>query len=534
MSSVLQLRGEQVCDQPLLDKNGSALQWNGQIFGGIEIDDCDSDTQVLMKLLSKCTKDEELLKVMSSISGPWSFTYWDNKTKQFWFGRDILGRRSLCWNINRRDELLTISSICHFSHFDDNENLIWTEIPANGIYCLDLSKNCSLQETINNLKHFDWNQRISGEKLTSGSSITLYSPITVPLNRSLPNEENLCEQIPRIVIEQFIHVLRESVKKRCLNQQSLCKKCFIRSVNNNEDNIENQSSSDSEGDIVGPTVIPSKILEKECTHASTAILFSGGLDSTIIALLADECVSNSFPIDLLNVAFDSDAPDRETGLNAWNELKTLRPNRRWNFVSIYISKEELQAMREKHIKHLVKPSQTVLDDSIGCAIWFAANGKGLLLEEHEVTSVYETPARVVLLGMGADEQLAGYSRHRRIFDRNGWNGLIDELALEIDRLSSRNLGRDDRVTSDHGREPRYPFLDEEVINFLNGIPVWHKCNLTLDRSAGEKLLLRKVAARLGLCQTSQHLKRAIQFGSRIAKIEVNREKGEHICSRLAS
>ena len=32
--------------------------------------------------------------------------------------------------------------------------------------------------------------------------------------------------------------------------------------------------------------------------------------------------------------------------------------------------------REEHVKHLVYPLETVLDDSIGCAIWFAARGKG--------------------------------------------------------------------------------------------------------------------------------------------------------------
>ena len=35
--------------------------------------------------------------------------------------------------------------------------------------------------------------------------------------------------------------------------------------------------------------------------------------------------------------------------------------------------------------------------------------------------------QIVLVGMGADEQLAGYSRHRTAFDRHGWPGLIDEV-----------------------------------------------------------------------------------------------------------
>ena len=31
-----------------------------------------------------------------------------------------------------------------------------------------------------------------------------------------------------------------------------------------------------------------------------------------------------------------------------------------------------------------------------------------------------------------------------------------------------------RCISDHGREARFPFLDEEVVSFLNSLPVWIK------------------------------------------------------------
>jgi hypothetical protein len=34
--------------------------------------------------------------------------------------------------------------------------------------------------------------------------------------------------------------------------------------------------------------------------------------------------------------------------------------------------------RHERVRHLIYPSNSVLDDSIGCAVWFAARGKGLL------------------------------------------------------------------------------------------------------------------------------------------------------------
>lgn len=101
---------------------------------------------------------------------------------------------------------------------------------------------------------------------------------------------------------------------------------------------------------------------KLCHHSKVGILFSGGLDSTILAALANEFVPPGEPIDLLNVAFEREkkkgntnrkaarekkhvnaleekevtylVPDRITGKKALDDLKRLSPNRQWNFVQV--------------------------------------------------------------------------------------------------------------------------------------------------------------------------------------------------------
>ena len=96
------------------------------------------------------------------------------------------------------------------------------------------------------------------------------------------------------------------------------------------------------------------------------------------------------PIDLLNIAFEKPnksgvvggkvddfmVPDRVSGLKSLSELN---PARRWNFVEINITLDELRKERDGVIRHLLYPHQTVLDDSIGCALWFASRGKGYFI-----------------------------------------------------------------------------------------------------------------------------------------------------------
>ena len=180
------------------------------------------------------------------------------------------------------------------------------------------------------------------------------------------------------------------------------------------------------------------------------------------------------------------------------------------------------------MRDLLHPLNTVLDDSIGCAVWLAGRGRG---KDFTTGQRLESRARVLLLGMGIDEQLGGYSRHRTEYNRGGNTGLATELAREIRQISERNLGRDNRIVSDHGVAPRFPFLDENLVNFLAMVPINLKSSYQFGRGRGEKLLLRLVAHNKGLLSTALEPKRAVQFGSRIAKMENRKEKGAEVAVR---
>lgn len=104
----------------------------------------------------------------------------------------------------------------------------------------------------------------------------------------------------------------------------------------------------------------------------------------------------------------------------------------------------------------------------------------------------------MLTGIGADEQLAGYSRHRVRFNREGYRGLLEELSMELGRISTRNLGRDDRVIGDHGKEARYLFYhcimlisEELLLKTLSG------CAFFTSSSPLFKSLLHILASHCG-------------------------------------
>jgi asparagine synthetase B (glutamine-hydrolysing) len=274
------------------------------------------------------------------------------------------------------------------------------------------------------------------------------------------------------------------------------------------------------------------------SDARISIMFSGGLDCTILAALCHLILTSDEPIDLLNVAFENprsirvnsipasqtySVPDRQTAHQTLDELSSRFGERQWRLVEINVEFQEYERMKPV-IASLMAPCDTVMDMSIAAAFYFASRGNGLVLGDE-----YRSAARVVLSGLGADELLAGYGHHQKSFLQGGSTMLLDQLKLDLSRLPYRNLGRDDRLVSAHGKELRVPFLEEVVVDVCSRMPLWVKCDLRADvpKGVGEKMVLRMIAKwMLGMDVVAREKKRAVQFGARTAKLQDGREKGE--------
>ncbi|CAG8539269.1 9713_t:CDS:10 [Diversispora eburnea] len=557
--AVLHLRGERVIKQPFISDDQDILLLNGEIFDGLNVPTGENDTIQLIKALKEnekqdCVTDKDdycVLSILQKIEGPYSIVYWQNSKRKLWFGRDCLGRRSLLWNIPFADENFLLTSVgCKIPN--EFLNTITTEsylqeVPADGIYCLNVGEMLSSND-------------MSGEELfrVGKESLSSKNPINVirvfifnfmfrairkisktlqklpfdKLNNAIPNQNELSvlpellADIPldsiippissemKLVIDQMIDELSDSVRRR----------------------------------VVDIPRIGSK------RDARVAIMFSGGLDCICLAALADKFISPEESIDLINVAFENpriqqaksgkkkknvqdvqsiqgntnsiyDVPDRITGRQGVIELRKISPNRTWNFIEVNVSYNEACEYKNEILK-LMAPSDTIMDLSIAMAFWFAVRGKGqikCLVDGSEKMVDHESKARVVLVGVGADELLAGYSRHREAFKQGGWEKLIEEVQLDVNRISKRNL--DDRIISSHAKESRFPYLSTKVVSFLCSLPIHFKADMRYPRGIGEKLLLRHVARKLGLLKASVLYKRAIQFGARTAKMTIE-QKGE--------
>lgn len=452
-------------------------------------------------------------------------------SKTIWFGKDAFGRRSLLvhWPNSRDSRLLLssvspVSSICKSSDSGDyseiTESSFWEELPC-GVYSLSIQDLDTDKHLVGEVRNHDWTNLMLRELVKWERSSV--APITEKLNISgLSGQDMQSACLVNMPVDIGNTQAPVSLSSAAAVLTALRKSVMRRTILNHI----------CQG-------VPREYEEK--SNAPVAVLFSGGLDSMILAAILDECLDTKYEIDLLNVSFDGQfAPDRISSRTGLKELCRVAPLRSWKLVEIDANLLSLTS-ETKHVLSLINPADTYMDLNIGIALWLAAGGNGWVDEvigldndvaHHRVE--YKSEARILLVGSGADEQCAGYGRHKTKYRHGSWARLHEEMKLDMQRIWKRNLGRDDRCIADNGKEARFPFLDEDVIRTLLDIPLWEIADLDQPSGVGDKKILREVAKLLGLYEAAVLPKRAIQFGSRIARESNRKNFGSNRAANLAS
>ncbi|KAJ8612611.1 hypothetical protein MRB53_037347 [Persea americana] len=478
-ASVLSLRGQDVATQPLLHDSGCKLCWNGELwrYGGVAVA-AESDGPFMLAALVQAAQsgqdhEDAIVAVMNAVEGPCAFVFFDAIHDRLYFGRDPLGRRSLVWSAEGSAEdgsqMIILASVADSSHS------AWEELDTDHVHILDLTARPSRC------------QDEAAEMTRRGVRKRAYSTskIVPSLNSNLPQDgvAQLCCTSPSV--SRLEMLLRDSISLR-INSIPRSSELEIRAAG--------ETATESVTACPVDVVVGGK--------ARVAVLFSGGLDCSVLTKLIDAALQPTEAIDLLNAAFynprihgpepaaHADAERindaiRTVVLTAWTarkslaELQRLCPGRQFNLVTINVPYSEFQLHKDE-IMTLMHPHRTEMDLSICAALYFAARGTGdidSIIDEVELpTAQAQRSSSQASALMSSSAATKDTRLHSTVA---GHAALIAELDLDLQRLGKRNLGRDDRVMSNWGREARYPFLDERVVNWAAHAPIWEKCGFGL-------------------------------------------------------
>jgi len=222
------------------------------------------------------------------------------------------------------------------------------------------------------------------------------------------------------------------------------------------------------------------------------VFFSGGVDSTLIALI---CKQQEADFYCYTVGVET-----STDVHAARQLaKELDLPLK---VKIY-TLEELEELFKRTAAMLPQPD--VLSVGVGSVVVAAAE----LAKEDKVTTFFS--------GIGTEEIFAGYERHLLAEDKHAecWRGLRD--------MWDRDFIRDFAIGKAMNLKVLSPFLDDTVIKTAMGIDISRKIS-----DEYKKIIFREIAEELGVPKEfAWRKKKAAQYGSRFdhAMAKLAKQKG---------
>lgn len=442
VSSVLSIRS--LVSQPICG-NGFVLQYNGEIYN-----DSESDTNFIKEMIVEAIHNnianqedsciEDWFKTLSEIHT--KINIFENETaivisnkNYVMFFKDDIGKRSLGYSVNP----FTVSSVRYT-----------TEIDPMKLYIYDLKK-----------RSVHWRFKY---------------------------EEGIVKRYFQRIdsIRNFLSSEKYSKEYSFLDGYD-----FIPKIEGSPGTFEQPNVSEVE--ILHELMIRSFDLRK--FEGNPIVFFSGGIDSLIVAIYIHLVFDLKYKIILINTGIP-ESFDRKFGLESYDDLKNMFPNRNFEFIENDISIESIIENKER-IEMILHPKNSKMSFNIASVIYFSAKCAA-------------SHGKIVYLGSGADELFGGYNKY------NSETGNVrDNMLFDLFTISTHNICRDDRMIGEWSLEARFPFLDYKIVDFSLDLST-----NSLIREAGyNKAILRDLLNYHRFYRASGVPKKAMQYGSGMSNFE---------------
>jgi asparagine synthase (glutamine-hydrolysing) len=221
-------------------------------------------------------------------------------------------------------------------------------------------------------------------------------------------------------------------------------------------------------------------------RSRVAVAFSGGLDSSVIALCAKKRTGVVACSAFVEGAFDSRTANRGAAVLGIELMATT------------LTREAVA----NELKEMDLPFQTSrMDRSLWCLYSIVSKGAA------------QKGAEGIMLGQLADELFGGYAKYQAAVKDAGEEAAAAIMDLDVREYQAKGMARDVNACS-RWLEPLFPFAEKEVVDLGRSIPVSYKI-----RGGVRKAVLREAAAVLGVPgELVNAAKKAAQYSSGIQKI----------------
>lgn len=217
------------------------------------------------------------------------------------------------------------------------------------------------------------------------------------------------------------------------------------------------------------------------------IIFSGGIDSVIIAWLAKKMVREV-------ICYTGGIKGSSDIIFARQIAKKLKLKLRVN----ELTNDEVEQM----IPDIIHTIEDTNAGQVEVAVPVYA----------AVKLAHEDGINVMFSGQGADELFGGYSWYTKVVEKKGYQKLREHMTEDLLLLYKETLEREDKITMSHGIEMREPFLDMEIIRL--SMQIDPRLNVKGDDDAFGKHVHRQTAQKLGIPRNIAYRKKeAAQHGS---------------------